>query len=207
MAAFLLITGCATSLPMTSSVNDFVMMGTKTNSKESIKYTFTSSVKDGEIKAKNKDGSPNSGLAFTHTETSVLTRMLKEYMESKFTNISQTDSDVSVEIALTKFDLSHYSADSGGKQFATSMFGGETSFLLGAKVIGNIIVNKNGEKLEKKLVASAEDTFVNGVGTGTSSSNLYKGKDSINHTHARNINKANNKFLMQVNSFLEECGL
>ena len=57
------------------------------------------------------------------------------------------------------------------------------------------------------ITATSEDTFVSGIGTGTSTSNVHRGKDSTQHTHARNINKANNKVIMMMNSYFEEIGL
>ena len=70
----LLMVGCAANLPMTSSLNDFVMMGTKVNSAENVSFQYESNITDGLIKPFSKDkikevaGHPG----FNHTESSTL---------------------------------------------------------------------------------------------------------------------------------------
>jgi len=75
-----------------------------------------------------------------------------------------------------------------------------------AKVKVLLIVTKNSEESTKIISTSSEDSYVQGIGTGTSTSNIYRGKESLEYIHARNINKANNKIIMMINSYLEEIG-
>ena len=86
----MLFVGCATNLPMTSTLNDFVMMGTKTNSTDKVSFTYNTNITDGLIKPyerdKTKELSGHPG--FNHTQSSTLNRMLNEYMGNKFSKLS-----------------------------------------------------------------------------------------------------------------------
>jgi len=204
----LLMVGCAANLPMTSSLNDFVMMGTKVNSAENVSFQYESNITDGLIKPFSKDkikevaGHPG----FNHTESSTLERMVNEFMGNKFAKLSPNGTTI-VKANLKEFWIEQYSIDSGGKQVFTALFGGETNVMCVAKIKVILSVNRNGEDLTKIISITSEDTFVSGIGTGTSTSNVYRGKDSVQHTHARNINKANNKVIMMMNSYFEEIGM
>jgi hypothetical protein len=202
------IIGCASNLPMTSSLNDFVTMSTKTNSTEKVQLQFDSNIVDGMIKPFEKDkvkevsGHPG----FNHTESATLGRMIKEYMGNKFVNYGDSG-DTKISATLTDFWIEQYSTDSTGKQVLAVLGGGEINMLCVAKVKLLLKVNRHGEELTKIISASSDDTYVVGVGTGTETSYLYKGKNSIEHTHANNINKVNNKVIMLMNSYLGEIGL
>ncbi|MBC8180068.1 hypothetical protein H8E88_02985 [candidate division KSB1 bacterium] len=204
----IIFSGCASNLPMTSSLNDFVMMGTKVNSTENVSFQCESNIVDGLIKPFDKDkvkevsGHPG----FNHTESATLGRMLNEYMGNKFANLSPSGKTV-IKATLKDFWIEQYSTDSGGKQVLVALVGGEINMICVAKVKVLLTVNKDGEELTKIINVTSEDTYVSGIGTGTSTSNIYRGKDSIEHTHARNINKANNKVIMMINAYFEEIGL
>jgi|APSaa5957512493_1039668.scaffolds.fasta_scaffold98406_1 hypothetical protein len=202
------IGGCATNLPMTSSLNDFVMMGTKVNSSENISFQYTSNITDGLLKpfeqdkAKEVSGHPG----FNHTQSATLGRMLNEFLENKFSKISPNGS-TTITAVLKDFWIEQYSTDSGGKVALAVLVGGEINMMCIAKVKILLTINRNGEELTKIISVSSEDTYVSGIGTGTSTSNIYRGKNSLEHTHAKNINKANNKVIMMMNSYFEELGL
>jgi len=204
----LFISSCTTNLPMTSSLNDFVMMGTKINSTEEVSFQYESNIADGLVKPfdrdKAKEVAGHSG--FNHTQSSTLGRMLNEYLGNKFSNISPSGATV-VNVTLKDFWIEQYSTDSGASQALAIFAGGEINMMCVAKVKVLISVTKDGEELTKIISITSEDTFVSGMGTGTSTSNIHRGKDSIQHTHARNINKANNKVIMMMNSYFEEIGL
>lgn len=203
--SFLLLSGCASNLPMTSSLNDFVMMGTKVNTTENVSFYYESNISDGQIKPFNKDRVKEASghPGFNHTESATLNRMLNEFMGNKFTNLSPNGS-TKIKVTLKDFWVEQYSTDSGGKQTLTVLFGGETNIMCVAKVKILVSVNRNGNVSTKVITGSSEDSYVSGVGTGTSTSNIYRGKDSIEHTHARNINNANNKVLMLLNAYLDD---
>lgn len=207
IALLTMLSGCATTLPMSSNVNDFVLMGTELNNADSIKYTLNSSVIDGEITPSDQNGTTGQHPGFIHNETRVFSRMVTEYMSSKFTNLSKSSGDVSIHIDLNKLSISQYVTNSDGEMWMVMLAGGEITQILTAKVVGKVSVTINGAVHVKKIVASSENTFISGMGTGTSTSNIHRGKQSIQHVHAENINKANNKFLMQINSFFEELEL
>jgi len=204
----LFLVSCATNLPMTSSLNDFVMMGTKVNNSVSIEFVYESNIIDGLIKPFNKDKVTEiaSHPGFNHTESSTLGRMLNEYFGNKFTRLNQ-GSDSKIKVVLKDFWIEQYSTDSQGMQLLAAFAGGEINIMCIAKVKVLLAVNKNGEEFTKVISTSSEDSYVQGIGTGTSTSNIYRGKNSVEHTHARNINKANNKIMMMINSYLEEIEL
>ncbi len=202
-----IIVSCASNIPMTSSLNDFVMMGTKVNSSNDINFKYNSKVVDGLVKPFDKDklkevsGHPG----YNQTESSTLGRMLKEYIGNKFTKISPKANN-KIEVTLEDFWLEQYSTDGAGKQVLVALVGGEINTMCVAKIKVLVSVYKDGKNNTKVLSTTAEDTYVAGVGTGTSTSNIYRGKNSIEYVHASNINKANNKIIMMLNAYLEEMG-
>lgn len=204
----IIFSGCATNLPMTSSLNDFVMMGIKVNSAENVSFQYESNIVDGLIKPFNKDkvkeisGHPG----YNHTQSATFGRMMKEFLENKFANFS-SNGTTNINATLKDFWIEEYSTDSGGKQILVALAGGEINMMCLAKVKVIISVKRNGEDLTKIITVTSEDTYISGVGTGTSTSNIYRGQGSIEHTHARNINKANNKVIMMLNNYFEEIGL
>lgn len=126
----IIFSGCASNLPMTSSLNDFVMMGTKVNSTENVSFQFESNIADGLIKPLDKDkvkevsGHPG----FNHTESATLGRMLNEYMGNKFANLSPNGKTV-IKSTLKDFWIEQYSTDSGGKQVLAALVGGEINMI------------------------------------------------------------------------------
>lgn len=206
--AFIIFIGCATNLPMTSTLNDFVMMGTKIDTKDTVSFIYKSDVTDGLIKPYEKDKVKEipAHAGYNQTESTTLGRMINEYMGNKFTNLSP-NGKTTITATLKDFWIEQYSTDSGGKQALTVLVGGEINMVCVAKVKVLLTIIQNGEESTKLISTTSEDTYVQGVGTGTSTSNIYRGKDSIEFTHARNINKVNNKIIMMVNAYLEELGL
>ncbi|MCC7430747.1 hypothetical protein IT568_07900 [bacterium] len=132
--------------------------------------------------------------------------MLNEFIGNKFSQLSPSGTTI-VKATLKDFWIEQYSTDSGGKQVLAALAGGEINIMCLAKVKVLLTVIKDGEELTKIISVSSEDTYVSGISTGTSTSNIYRGKDSLEHTHAGNINKANNKVIMMMNSYFEEIGL
>ena len=193
----IIFSGCASTLPMTSSLNDFVMMGTKVNSAENVSFQYESNIVDGLIKPFDKDklkevsGHPG----FNHTQSATLGRMINEFMGNKFTNLS-SNGTTTIKATLKDFWIEQYLTDTGGRQVMVALFGGEINMICVAKVKVLLTVNRNGEDLTKIITVTSEDTYGSEAGTGTSQ-----------HTHARNINKANNKVIMIINAYFEEIGL
>ncbi len=208
LAIAIIFVGCTTPLPVTSSLNDFVMMGTKANNSEEVSFTFKSMIKDSVIipYTEGRVAPVQSHAGYTHTASAAFGRMLNDYMSSKFMKIAP---NATVKLSLTLEDLwlEQYSTSSTGTMIAVAFVGGEIDMMCIAKVKLHVMLDQNGEIIEKIISTSAEDVFVSGVGTGTSTSNIHQGKNSIQHIHARNLNKAENKAIMMLNAFLEEAGL
>ena len=206
--SFMLFSGCATNLPMSSTLNDFVMMGTKTNSTDNVSYTYKTNIVDGLIKPYERDKTKELGghPGFNHTQSSTLNRMINEYIGNKFSKLSD-NGGVTITLELKDFWLEQYPVDSGGKIAMAALIGGEVNIMCLAKVKVLLTINKDGQEFTKIINGTSEDTYIAGYGTGTSTSNLYQGKNSLENTHANNINKANNKVVMLMNSYFEEIGL
>ncbi|MBU0730255.1 MAG: hypothetical protein KKE17_03370 [Proteobacteria bacterium] len=203
------ICGCvSSSLPLTSNLNDFVIMGINTNSADTITYDYQSKIVDGGLRPFSKDKGPSrSGQkGYNQSTSSTLGRMFKEYIENKFTRIDNT-SNLRIQLTLDDFWLEEYRSSSAGKEAFAAFFGGEVNYMCVAKMHATLTVQKDGEQTVKKLSASSEDTYIQGYGTGTQTSSYHRGTNSLQHVHARNINKINNKILMLINNQLAELKL
>lgn len=200
--------GCVSTLPLKSSISENAMIEIKTNSSEAIRFQYSSNISDGIIKpyTKDKEKEVSGHIGFNHSENSTLEKMLNEFMSSKFAQLAD-DGKIEIKIALVDFWIEQYSIDSNGKKVLVALVGGETNIMCAAKAKIHVTTNLNGELQEKDISATSEEAYVAGVGTGTSTSNIYRGKDSLENTHARNIDNANNKILIILNRYLEEIGL
>jgi hypothetical protein len=190
--------GCTTVIPVTSNINDFVMMGLKTNKQDVVAFEVVSNIQDGEITVAGKDGVGTTGKV-TVTEGSVLQRMVNEYMTAKFTKMADSG-DVKVKITLKDFSLQDYNTQSTGMQVLGALAGGSASYrqprIVTAKISAVLEINRGGNEETKNLIASAEENY---VGQFTS--------EVSNKAVADCINSANNKILMQMNAFFEEIGM
>lgn len=206
--AVAMITGCTSSIPLTSSLNDFVSMGTKANSQQDISFTYSSQIADGIFypydKEKQKVVSGHPGYQMTPSST--LERMVREYMGNKFTKLTE-GSPTTLSLNFKDFWIEQYSTDNTGKQVLVAFAGGEINMLCIAKVKAELKLIKDGQEQLKVLSATSDANYVQGVGTGTSTSNIYRGQESIEYVHAKNINTAFNKLVMMINAYLEENGL
>lgn len=203
------LVGCgASTITLTSNINDFVMMGIKTNSAEKVNVQVSSKVLDGTVKPYERDKTAHvsSHPGYLLKEGSTFKRMVSEYLGNKFPSNSPTGSTV-IKISLDDFWLEMYTEASGGSQFATAMFGGETEYILSAKIKSSVTITRNGQQHEKIITATGEEKYIRGVGTGTKTSNIYQGSDSPEAVYARAINSANNKVLMMLNVYFQELGL
>ena len=208
LVAFLL--GCATTsdLPMKADIDDYVMLGTDTNVLQKVAFEYESKISDGIIKPCEKDKGPEqeSHPGYFHTENTTLEQMLNEYMRHKFFHMNP-DAKIRIKVTLTDFWIEHYLTDSTGKVVESTASGGDLTNVCLAKVKVLVTINREGVDYSKMLVGSAEDTYVSGFGTEAQKSYRYKDKESVEHTHARNINKANNKVLTLMNLYFENMDL
>lgn len=208
IATAVLFTGCATSLPMTTSMDNSVVSEVSINSRDTVTYSYLSDVEDGEIQpyTAGKTNEVSGHPGYIHTQSSTLDRMMKAYVSTKFTDVTE-NSDTQISVTLQDFWLEQYSTDSAGAQALAAFAGGETNTNVNANIHAVLTVRYNGEEVVRPLRIQTEDTYVAGYSTGTETSSLYRGQNSLEHTHARNINQANNRLLLLVNSYLEDLGL
>jgi hypothetical protein len=196
----LLIMGCSQNLPMSSSLNDFILMGTKTNSSDNIKFEFETLVPDGQMKAftKNKEKEIPGSMPFTHTEATTFKMMLEDYLSNKFSKFNIGD-DVIIKIILKDFWIEQYNTDSDGVkaiQALDTLFNGKahkSNFIISAKLKIQISITKDGEEKTKMITVTSEGA-----------NHAYGAPMSI---HGENVNKANNKAIMLINAYFEELGL
>ena len=208
LVAFLL--GCATTsdLPMKADIDDYVMLGTDTNVLQKVAFEYDSKISDGIIKPCEKDRGPEQGdhPGYSHTESTTLEQMLNEYMRHKFFHMTP-DAKIRIKVTLTDFWIEQYLTDSTGKVVESATVGGDVTSVCLAKVKVLVTINREGVEYSKILVGSAEDTYVSSFGTEAQKSYRYKGKESVEHTHAKNINTANNKVLVLMNRYFENMDL
>ena len=200
IVTFLLLVGCTQNLPMSSSLNDFILMGTKTNSSANIKFEFESLIPDGQMKAytKNKEKEIPGSIPFNHTESTTLRTMLQDYMSNKFSKFNMGD-DVIIKVVLKDFWIEQYVTDSEGVkaiQMLDTLFNGtahKSNFIISAKLKIQITIIKDGEKNTKMITATSESAIY-----------AYGAPMAA---HGENVNKANNKAIMLINAYFEELGL
>ena len=199
MILILLSMGCSQNLPMSSSLNDFILMGTKTNSSDKINFEFESLVPNGQMKAYTKDRAKEvSGSTFNHTESTTLRAMINDYMFNKFSKFDMGN-DVTIKVVLKDFWIEQYITDSGGtqaiKMLDTILSGTSHSsnYIISAKLKIQITVIKDGKENTKMITATSEGA--------------HYGQGKPMAAHGENVNKVNNKAIMIINSYFEEIGL
>lgn len=144
-----------------------------------------------------------SHLGYKFAPENIFNSMFKEFMTNKYTSINQANPNQKIEVTLKDFWIEYFTDQSGGSQFAVAMIGGEINYTIKAKANVLVKVVKNGEEFSKNIISSAEDLFVTGVGTGTSSSNIYKGNNSAQAKVGYVTNSVFNKVIMMTNKFLD----
>jgi hypothetical protein len=188
--AFLLLLGvffgCAATLPITSTLNDFVLLGVTVNSDEEVKFSYDSQVVDGTTKE-----------GFKHAEATAFGVMIFDYMKNKFAKLTP-DGTTLVRVTLRDFETTLKAIDSSGRQVAKFLFGGKTNYMLSAKVVIEVHIERNGTTTTKLLSGSSETTY---------SGEASKTNEKMAETYAKGTNEANNKVLMFLNAYFEEIGL
>lgn len=205
----LIFWNCATTVPISTSLNDFAMMGIN-SSEIPVSYQLKNELKNqintqaGILKPykKDKGGMISSMPGYKMVPENIFSSMFKEFLSNKYTNISETNADNKIEIILKDFWIEYYTEQGGGTQFAIAMVGGEMNYTIKARVKILVKQTANGKENFKNISSSAEELFVYGIGTGTSSSNIYKGANSAEATVGKVTNSVFNKAIMMTDKFL-----
>ena len=200
----LLLSACASSIPTTTKMSDAVMMGIKTSLTKIVGYEYKSNIQDGTIKPCAKDTRDVLGShpGYMHTESTTLDKMLRDYLLMKFTSVDPV-SDPEIKVTLKDFWLEQYSTDSAGKQWLVALGGGERNIMVVANLDLVYEISKGGTSVTKVVRVSGDSAHVAGIGTGTSTSNIHRGNQSIEFRVADAINAANNKAIIMLNQFIE----
>ena len=186
------IISCASTLVMDSSINEFLLMGIKTNSKDNVVFNFKSNVVDGKHIPFNKGKIPYTlePWGFQHNESYTLNRMTQEYLSMRFLNLGKSG-EVVINLTLNDFWVEQWSLGSVGEQ----LIFGESKFEVEAHIDASITVTKDG-KTETKIIKTSHSEQTN---------------DRVGPMWQKGIsvclNKVNNKLLMAMSQFLETLEL
>jgi hypothetical protein len=192
-----LLGGCVSTLPISSSVNDFVLMGIKTNASENVDFVFESKIQDGTFVTFGKDkAEPNAmtSSSYNISENSTFSRMVKNYIENKFPNIS-LDGMTKIFISLEDFWFEESSSMSAN----AVILGGAPMYTTAVKLKILVKIIKDGKENVKIITSSAEDSHTRG--------GRPNWREETNIFVAGIVNDANNKALMLLNSFFSEMDL
>lgn len=204
-----LVIGCAAPTPVAikSSLNDYVANGVRTNSKDTIEYTFSSDLKDTTYMPYGKDKTPSQDHYAGNIipERSSFEKMSKNYIEAKFSHI-QAPSTKKIEIKLDDFYFEQFNTNTGGQVAAAALVGGELTNVIRVYLKAKVTVTNDSATNSKVITSSAEENYIVGIGTGTSTSNIYKGENGPDFKLAKSVDEANNKAIMFIGKFLEEQG-
>jgi len=194
----IILVGCTTTIPVSSNINDFVMMGLRTNRQDNVSVEIISNIQDGEIIVMNQAGTGQTGKVIIHQGT-VLRKMVDDYMVAKFSRISDSG-DVQITVTLRDFSVQDYNTESGGMQVLRGLAGGSTAAreprMVSARITATIDIVGAEINETRNFVASSEENY---IGQFTS--------ENGNRAFANVVNGANNRLLMQMGAFFEEIGM
>lgn len=189
---------CALNLATTANLNDYLLMGIETNNKDNITFRYVSEIENGKIvpytKGKQKPVMGDPG--YNHTEASTFGSMIKEYINNKFVNISD-NGDVIIKITLKDFWLEQYPTESTGIKALKMIALVSPDLMFGVKLRAFVEVQKDNESNSKIISTTSEGIY----------SQLSGSEKSVQLFISKNIDKANNKLIMMINSYLEEMKL
>jgi len=186
-----LLMSCATTLLMDSSINEFLLMGIKTNSNDNVILNYSSNVVDGKhVPFKKGKIPPSPGqMGFNHTESYTLKRMAEEYLSMRFLNINKQGGPV-VNLTLKDFWVEQGAVGTLGEQLLSV-----GKFEVAAHIDAIITVTIN-ESTETKIIKIHHSEQTDGLAGA-----IWQKQISVC------INKVNNKLLMGMSQFLETCGI
>ncbi|MDD2423568.1 MAG: hypothetical protein PHG34_05100 [Candidatus Cloacimonetes bacterium] len=190
LAVILLCVGCAQNIPMKNSINEYVLMNIKTSSQKGINYSFSTNLTGTKLPLYGRNKTRKSDN-YICDENAAFSSMLKEYVENKFLEISET-SPISLNIKLVDFYVEYYPTDNAGTQALNILANLESNHLSSAKLSLVATLAIDGQETHKRITASA-DVISSGE------------QDEV--VIGDSINQANNKALMLINAFLAENGM
>lgn len=204
IALVVFVSACATAIPTSSRISDTMMMGIKQGPVKAVAFEFNSAVQDGEIQPVGKDSRevPPMSPTYVHTENSTLDKMLKDYMNMKFPAVDAA-APTKMKVTLKDFWIEQYNTASAGKQLMVGLVGGEMNIAVVAHLTVVFEFSNGGSPITKNVMIESDSTHVQGVGTYSSTSSYYRGRESIEFRVAEAINGANNKAIALLNQFID----
>lgn len=208
-----LLAGCAvtTTVPISSTMSDHVLFGIKTNRQDTVSYKFASNIQDGEMTLLRHEGSENSAGTVVMHQSSVLKNMIGDYMAVKFSRVSG-GSDAEITFTLKDFTVRDVKAIDAHRA--------------SVKITAAMNINRAGAEQETKtfivaserryIAQSYQPNYMVPHSSPPSESEraalerLYRKRDtspSRRDALSYCVHDANNKLLLQMNSFFDEINM
>lgn len=191
LSGTLALTGCFSNLPVSSSLDDFVVMNIKTENNDKVYLSYSSGVESGKIKVKNKNGNDLAG-GYKHNVPYTFNKMIDEYLTNKFRYYNKEGEGTEFKVELLDFYLEQNPAGSTGDQVLNAFAGTTGDQIFIAKLKARLTFEKDGEIYEKIFATSEED--------------IFGGNTNRERIHGRITSDALNKIMMLMNRYFEEIG-
>lgn len=187
----ILLSGCVSNLPVTSSLDDFVVMNIKTENDDPVHLKFSTKVQPGTIKVTNQKGTTLPG-GYKQNLPYTFNQMVDEYLVNKFRHYNKEGKGTEFKVELLEFNLEQYPAGNTGEQVVNALAGVSGDYMTTAKVKARLTFEKDGQTYEKLFATTEED--------------IWGGYGSVHRVHGKNTSGALNKVMMLMNRYFEEIG-
>ncbi|OPY86507.1 MAG: hypothetical protein A4E71_01553 [Smithella sp. PtaU1.Bin162] len=197
------IVGCVQkAIPIKSQVSENIILFIK-QTVLPVAFEYSSAVIDGSITPYDKEKKPMTGHpGYLHSENIVFSKMVNDYIKMKFSDIDSKAPD-KIKINLSDFWLEFTYPHSGGYMTLAVLGGGEVTTIITAHIEIKTEILKDGKIYKKTFPISADDSHIQGYGTGTRTSYVHQGYESQEYKIASAINSANNKAIILLNQFID----
>jgi hypothetical protein len=200
-AAIIPSTGCTRTISARASLSEGLVASIQPIQAADVSATVSSNVKDGEFPTTAPEGTraDKSGDVYVLAAATLFKAMGSEFLADKFPN-AKADQPKKAALVLEEVVLQRYSNDSSGSMIMAGLAGGEINWIQSVSV--RVTASVGG--VTRTIKGSADDTMVDGIGTGTQSSAIYKGENSQEMKFGRAFTAAINKALALSNAFFEQ---
>jgi len=194
------LVACASTIPISSNLNDAVLFGIRTNRQDAVSFAFVSNIQDGEMPVLKYEGSEGDAGSVVINEGAVLKNMVSDYMAVKFSRLSAKGED-RITFTLKEFVIRDWSTLDMRR--------------VSVKLTAALELRQSGGETETKtLIATSERRHIGQVQTQQNNSSdrsaYERNYDKQFISPSRNdaisfcVNDANNKLMLQLNSFFDD---
>ena len=208
LVSVILLSGCASRVPLTTRMSDAVMVGVKPSRIKTVCYEYVSHVKDGEIPTcyKDDEGKRKTRELYEHNESTTLKKMINEYLAMKFKTLDRL-SDPKIKVVLKDFWIEEYSPPKSlSRSLADILLGGKRNNYLVANLDLEFELAKDGKTAKKAVHVSTEAANIERIRSileSPSKKDPDRDKTPEELRLAKVMNDANNKAIIMLNQFLE----